>query len=124
MSKRTPLKSREWRLYLDDMLDGCQAVRTFTSDMTSIEEFTNNRMAYDATLRNLQNIGEAAMHVPDDKRLLLPSIDWRGIIVVRHVLVHGYAVINDTTIWEIIQHRIPDLEAQLGTFLAQHNEGG
>ena len=62
-----------------------------------------------ATLRNLELIGEAATHVPEEVRKAHPEIPWRLIIATRNRLVHAYLGIDDDTIWSIIQDDIPTL---------------
>ena len=65
------------------------------------------------TLRNLELIGEAATHVPDEVREEYPGIPWRAIIGARNRLAHGYLAMNDDLIWSMIQDGIPDLLAAL-----------
>lgn len=63
-------------------------------------------MVYDATLRNLELLGEAARHVPEEARALAPDIPWRRIIGMRNVLVHGYLGIDDDIIWDIVRNEV------------------
>ena len=112
MSKRMQLRSREWRVYVEDMLTGCQDVQDFTRNK-SFEDLVRDKGLNYSTLHALQIIGEAANNIPDDIQAQMPHIDWRGIVGVRNVIAHGYAVINYTTIWDIIHHQIPELERQL-----------
>lgn len=58
---------REWRFYLDDMAGFAGKVLTYTQglDQTGFEADT---LVYDATMRNLELIGEAATHIPDSVR--------------------------------------------------------
>ena len=79
--------------------------------------FVADRRTYDATLRNIQLIGEAATHVPDDVRAAYPSIPWRAIIGSRNRLAHAYLHISDAVLWSIIQDAIPDLVPQLRKLL-------
>jgi uncharacterized protein with HEPN domain len=67
--------SRDWRLYLDDMLEACRKVERYTDGMTS-EAFRADERTCDAVVRNLEIIGEAAKHVPDELRRQVPGIDW------------------------------------------------
>lgn len=71
--------------------------------------FVGNSLVYDATLRNLELIGEAATHIPDDVRSVNPQIPWRLIIATRNRLIHGYLGIDDDTVWSIIQDDLPAL---------------
>jgi len=59
-----PLR-REWHFYIDDMLRFAQKVLAYTDGLGQ-SEFVLRDMVYDATLRNLELIGEAATHVPDE----------------------------------------------------------
>ncbi|NKC14557.1 MAG: DUF86 domain-containing protein [Gammaproteobacteria bacterium] len=68
---------------------------------------------YDAALRNLELIGEAATHIPDDIRKAHPEVPWRLIIATRNRLIHAYLGIDDDTIWSIIQDDIPTLLSAL-----------
>lgn len=59
--------SREWRFYLDDMIEFAELVLEYT-DGYSQEQFEQDRRTYDATLCNMELIGEAATHIPDEIR--------------------------------------------------------
>lgn len=104
--------SRDWRIYLADMLERCDRVLAYTADLPR-SAFDAHGINYDATIRNLELLGEAARHIPEDERLRSPEVDWRGIIAVRNILVHGYLGVDDDILWDLIQHRIPELKRQL-----------
>ena len=55
----------------------------------------------DATLRNLELIGEAATHVPHDVRQAHAQVPWRIIIATRNRLIHAYLGIDNDTLWSI-----------------------
>jgi len=71
------------------------------------------RLTYDATLRNLELIGEATTHIPDVIRSSHPEIPWRMIIAMRNQLIHGYLGIDNDTLWSIIQDDVPELLLKL-----------
>jgi len=75
--------------------------------------FVASGLNYDATVRNLELIGEAATHIPDEIRQATPQIPWRLIIATRNRLVHGYLGIDNDTLWSIICSDIPVLLPQL-----------
>jgi uncharacterized protein with HEPN domain len=106
---------REWRFYLDDMVTFAKKIQTYTHDLTQTQ-FVANELTYDATLRNLELIGEAATHIPAEIREANPEIPWRLIIATRNRLVHAYLGIDDDTIWSIVQDDIPELLAALNNF--------
>ena len=112
---------REWRFYVDDMIEFAEKVLSYTSEMDQAA-FVANTLTYDATLRNLELIGEAATHVPDEVRNQYPEIPWRAIIGARNRLAHGYLAMNDDLIWNIIQDGIPDLLPALRNLLSTFNK--
>lgn len=107
-------RRHEWRFYLDDMIDFSGKVLVYTEglDQTS---FVASGLTYDATLRNLELIGEAATHIPDEVRSAHAEIPWRMIIATRNRLIHGYLGIDDDTLWSIIRDDIPELLPLLKT---------
>lgn len=104
--------SREWRLYVADMKACCERATEYTKGLTR-EQFEAKRMAYDATLRNLELLGEAARHVPEEVRSTAPDIPWRRIVAVRNILIHGYLGIDNDIIWDIVQNEIAPLKKAL-----------
>ena len=101
-------RPREWRFYLDDMLTFAGRVLAYTDGFDQAG-FVASGLTYDATLRNLELIGEAATHVPDHVRIAYPEIPWRMIIATRNRLIHGYLGIDDDTLWSIIREDVPDM---------------
>jgi uncharacterized protein with HEPN domain len=112
------ISKREWRFYLDDMIEFAGKVLVYT-EVFDQSSFVASGLAYDATLRNLELIGEAATHIPDDVRATYPEIPWRMIIATRNRLIHGYLGIDDDTLWSIIVDDVPELLPQLKTLKAQ-----
>ena len=103
---------REWNFYLTDMISFAEKVLAYTSKFDQAG-FVADKLTYDATLRNLELIGEAATHIPESVRSAHSEIPWRMIIATRNRLIHGYLGIDDDTIWSIIQDDIPELLVQL-----------
>lgn len=108
---------REWRFYVEDMLAFCDKVLAYTKGLDR-STFAADPMRYDATLRNLELIGEAATRVPDDVRNAAPEVPWRMIVAVRNRLIHGYLGIDDDTLWSIVSDDLVPLRAALKRLLA------
>lgn len=102
------MSEREWHFYLQDMIRFAENVMTYTSGMDQ-GTFVSSALSYDATLRNLELVGEAATHIPEDVRKASPFISWRMIIATRNRLIHGYLGIDDDTLWSIIKDEVPEL---------------
>ena len=68
--------AREWRFYIDDMISFAEKVIAYTDGLDQAR-FISSGLNYDATVRNLELIGEAATHVPDAIRAEHPQVPWR-----------------------------------------------
>lgn len=114
------MSEREWLFYIDDMIDFSERVTDYTAGLDQAAFFAN-RLVHDATLRNLELIGEAATHVPESARQAFPDIPWRQIIATRNRLIHGYLGIDADTVWSIVKSDIPALLPALRNLRATSN---
>lgn len=103
---------RAWLFYLDDMIGFAERVIAYTEGLDRAG-FVASALHYDATVRNLELIGEAATHLPDAVRRENPQVPWRMIIATRNRLIHGYLGIDDDILWSIVREEIPTLLTQL-----------
>ena len=115
---QSPLSERDSTLYLRDMLEFCERVAVYATGH-NLQALLTDRMRYDAILRNLELIGEAASHVPDEIRLHATSIPWRQIIGTRNRLAHAYLGIEPETVWLIVTVNVPSLRSQLAVLLTK-----
>jgi len=106
------MSDREWHFYLNDMIDYAQKVLLYCDGLDQ-RTFETTGLNYDAAVRNLELIGEAATHIPAEIRETYTSIPWRQIIATRNQLIHGYLGIDNDTLWSIIQDDIPSLLIEL-----------
>lgn len=108
--------SRDEKLYLRDIRDAIQKIRSFTDNVDK-ERFTTDELIGDGTLFNLIVIGEAAKNIPDRIRELDPDIEWQTIGRFRDLTVHHYWGLQMDKVWDIVQTDIPELEVQVLTLL-------
>ena len=66
-----------------------------------VSPFVNHSMMFNATLRQLEIIGEAANHISEDVQMANPEILWARIIALRNLVIHEYFGIDDNSIWSI-----------------------
>lgn len=116
MSKGT---EREWRFYLDDMIGFAEKVIAYTDGLDQVR-FVDSGLNYDATIRNLELIGEAATNIPDEVRQNYPQIPWRMLVATRNRLIHGYLGIDNDTLWSIVQGDVPVLLKELHKLKAEN----
>ncbi|MDO9451752.1 MAG: DUF86 domain-containing protein [Stagnimonas sp.] len=106
---------RNWHFYLDDMIGFAEKALSYTHGLDQAR-FVSSGLNYDATLRNLELIGEAATHIPQDVREAHKEIPWRQLVATRNRLIHGYLGVDDDIVWSIIEQDIPDLLPRLQAF--------
>jgi uncharacterized protein with HEPN domain len=104
--------SREWKFYLDDMIGFAEKVIAYTNGFDQAG-FVASGLNYDATVRNLELIGEAATNISDEVRRQYPQIPWRMVVATRNKLIHGYLGIDNDTLWSIVQADVPALLVEL-----------
>lgn len=103
---------RDWRQYLDDIRASCNKIIRFTEGM-DLPDFRADEKTYDAVLRNLEIIGEAARHVPDDVREAMSTVPWRKISGLRDIVAHAYFGVDDDIVWDVVRNKVPELLAAL-----------
>jgi len=109
---------RDYRVSLEDMLGSLVRIQTLTSGM-SFDEFAEDLTRQEAVIRNLEIIGEASKSVSYSVRSSYPEVDWARIGGLRDVLIHQYFSIDLEIIWDIIQTKLPNLDAQVKRILSE-----
>lgn len=100
--------SRDWTLFLDDMIDACSGVVEFTRGLQP-EAFVADRRTWLATIRLVEVIGEAAKSIPEDVRASHPDVGWKALIGMRNVLAHAYFSVDDDILWDVVSAEVPAL---------------
>ena len=114
-------EARGWRFYVQDMIEFSERVLSYTNGLDQATFIADGR-TYDATLRNLELVGEAATHIPRAVRDAHPEIEWREIIATRNRVAHGYMGMDEDVIWDIIQTDVPNLLPALRDLLNSASE--
>jgi len=101
--------------YLHDVLEAGGCIREFTNGM-SLEDYCKSELVRAAVERKFAIIGEALVRLREDYPALLERIsDSEKIIGFRNVLVHGYDIIDDATVWSAIASNLPTLLEEVKT---------
>ncbi|PWR71681.1 HepT-like ribonuclease domain-containing protein [Methanospirillum lacunae] len=110
--------SRSQLLYLTDIADAIKNIQLYIKNLT-FEEFTDDQMRIDAVIRNFEIIGEAVKNLSDNIKTTYPKIDWKAVSGFRDVLIHGYFGIDMDILWDIIVHKVPELQDEITRIIAQ-----
>ncbi|MEN9568234.1 MAG: hypothetical protein RLZZ69_3430 [Cyanobacteriota bacterium] len=109
--------SRNFRLYLDDILNSINKIKRYTKGMNR-EQLIANELTFDAVIYNLQIIGEAVKHIPLEIRDRYPQVEWRKIAGLRDIVAHAYFKIDEQIVWDIIQNKLLDLQNKIEQIIA------
>ncbi len=93
-------------LRLNHILDSISEIEIYTSNI-SFEEFSNNSMMVNASIRHLEIIGEASNHLSESIKSTYKTVEWRQIIGFRNLLIHEYFSVDINLVWHVIQYDLP-----------------
>ena len=110
---------RDSRKCLFDMLDSCRFLVGFVRGKT-IEDLRNDRGFRSAVERELQIVGEAlwvlSRVAPETAERISEN---KRVIRFRHVLVHGYDIVDYDIVWTLLRDKLPLLEAEVESLLKE-----
>lgn len=108
---------RDPRAFLWDVRESALAIQAFTSGMDAVG-YASNAMAQAAVERKFEIIGEALNQLSKvDAPLSARIPDLQQIVAFRNQLIHGYATVNTSTVWNVAQNAMPPLLATVQSLL-------
>ncbi len=107
----------EAKKYLYDIQQAASRIAEFTSGY-QMEDYRGNAMMRSAVERQFEIIGEAlSLLAKLDAPLVQHISEHRRIIDFRNMLIHGYAVVDDRLVWDIIESKLPTLRREIEALL-------
>jgi uncharacterized protein with HEPN domain len=83
----------------------------------SLNEFAADDVITRACTRSVEIIGEAVKNLSPEFRKAHGHVDWQRIAGMRDRLIHGYFDVDQTILWDVIQHRVPELKQHVEELL-------
>jgi len=109
----------EIRKYLYDICQACKTLLDFIQDK-SLQDYNADLLLRSGVERQLMIIGEALSQAYKLDPALSESVsNIREIINLRNVIVHGYAIVENETIWGIMEDDLPRLYKEVQSLLQQ-----
>lgn len=102
--------------YLQHILEETNFLLENSRGLTS-DQFLANPVQLRAYVRSLEIIGEAVKNIPNEMKDKYPEIEWRKMAATRDRLIHGYFSVDFDLVWDIVQNKIPGLDADIKKIL-------
>jgi len=107
----------EVKKYLEDIRQAAAHIREFTAGK-SFEGYTADALLRSGVERQFEIIGEALRQLElAEPAVVFKITNYRRIIAFRNILVHGYAVVDDRVVWDVVQNDLPILYRQVTALL-------
>ena len=98
------MSKREIEFYIVDIFVAYDKVRRYSSKFSSAQALLHSELEWDATIRELEIIGEAANHLIKNSIL---DEEYRIVVDFRNQINHGYFGINEEIVWEVVHEYLP-----------------
>jgi uncharacterized protein with HEPN domain len=96
-----------------DIDQAVKLIEDFTRDK-QLEDYTDDLLLRSAVERQFEIIGEALSRLRRTNPTVISRIsDYQRIIAFRNVLAHGYDVVSDEVVWDIVQNKLPGLRKEI-----------
>lgn len=97
---------------LEDIKHYSEIAESIVKGMT-YDDFVKDVKSYYAVMKTVEIVGEAAYMLTKDFKETHTETPWEIIQGMRHILVHGYASVNASTLYETTVNNIPELRQQV-----------
>jgi uncharacterized protein with HEPN domain len=104
---------------LEDVREAAAFVRR-SVERTTLDEYRQDRLLRQAVERNFEIIGEAIGRLAKIDPATAAQIGaYAQIIAFRNLLIHGYDLVDDAQVWQVIHQDLPTLETEVAALLGE-----
>ena len=105
----------------DFLSDIQEAIKRIAEYAKNIEygQFLEDTKTQDAVIRNLEIIGEATKGLSADFKTKHAQIEWKKLTGLRDKIIHHYFGVNWDIVWDVVQHKLPELQTQIEGLLRE-----
>ena len=107
------------RVRLQHILDAIGEIEDYTEGV-DLETFKSNSMMFNASIRQLEIVGEASNRLSDSVLEENKDIPWARIVALRNLAIHEYFGIDYTAIWLVIKNKLPELKSQISSIIENY----
>ncbi len=113
------MSKRVLELFVIDLLIAMDKISRYHAKFSDAQSFYHDEKSFDATIRELQIIGEATKHLINSNIL---SKEHRVIVDFRNLIVHEYFGIDADEIWNILHQELPTFKKTIHILLKDFNK--
>ncbi|MFA6186324.1 MAG: HepT-like ribonuclease domain-containing protein [Phycisphaerae bacterium] len=111
----------EAKKILEDIRLACEEIFAFTDGKT-FQDYQQNSLLQSGVERQFEIIGEALSRLVKTAPEAAGQIShYKRIISFRNILIHGYDIVEDAVVWDIMTSDLPLLHNQALTLLGKNN---
>ncbi len=99
----------EARKLIFDIQSAVDLLKEFTTNKT-LDDYLADPMLRSAVERQFEIIGEAVNKLAkEDEELAANISEYKRLIGFRNVLIHGYGIVDDYLVWDLVETKLPVL---------------
>ena len=104
------MSNRDITLYVIDIYIAIDKISRYTQTFSNGSELLSSELHWDATIRELEVIGEATKYLLNDEFI---EAKYRRIVDFRNQIMHGYFGIDEVIVWDVIVSKLPEYKNDL-----------
>ncbi len=110
------MSHRDITFYVVDIFIAIDKVKRYTEKFENGSELLYDEVYWDATIRELEIIGEATKYLLKDE---LIDTKYRRIVDFRNQILHGYFGIDENIVWDVVKNKLSEYEVDLKHMLLE-----
>lgn len=100
-----------------DILRAAQDISDFTSGV-SFTDYHENKLLRAAVERKFEIIGEAMGRLAREAPSTAEQVyEFEKIIAFRNLVIHGYDIVSDPMVWDVVHNKLPRLIDDVGKLI-------
>lgn len=108
----------EVKKLLEDIRQACERILEFTEGK-GLSDYTGDTLLRSGVERQFEIVGEALNRLAKAEPDVADQIrHHRRVISFRNILIHGYDVVEDPVVWDVITSDLPALYEQVRNLLS------